>query len=1759
MNMKHRLSKPLTVVSVVAMSSFLHVSADAEVAPFGPSYNMTGRPLEIEPNAAYSQWPLTVECRVKLDRNDGFNILLANETKRSPRHWELFTAPKSGVLRAYLPGFKPNLLDSGVSITDGQWHRLALVVEETKIQLFVDGELRQEQPVQAPAAPALGEALKLGELVEGGLDCAGQIDDVRISKCVREIAGSPDRPLVADGNTVGLWTFDDEKPLASSAYDLTRGPAEIPGNPAYSQWPLTVECRVKLDRKDQYNIVIANETKKSPRHWELFTVPESGVFRAYLPGFKPSLLDSGVSITDGQWHRLALVVEEKNIQLYVDGELKKEQPVDAPSAAASGEMLKIGGLVEGPFDCGGQIDAVRISKCVREIHGVQDQPFVADGNTVGLWTFDDVQGGVVQDKSPLKNNAAVPLGELFQTSLDLRRGLVKIPTAAMMGTDPLTIDCWMKFPKVNDRRQHQVIMAHGHQYDVPSSDFWRLDIIRGELRFYVPGQPVWTHKQMMDGAWHHLALVLDGTKMTLLVDGVECASQNVLKASGGTLAGCPLWEPAETLTVGGLPGGFLRENAGELGALRISKGIRTFDGAAMPPFKLDAETLGLWRFDGEEMESYPDAAGHCGSAVFETKPIGPATEYLALPAKQEAEPFRALTKDFSETLNLKTVHPEGIRDAVWQQWVFDYYWHDTFDYDRNASIDKEAVEQQVFDRQALVLPEDGGPAGTALRRTRALIDSLQQSVGKDTEKQAQLSQWSDDLNALCLANSALNTPQQKLACYFAACAIRRQAAFFNPLLDFDSILCVARGTYEGSVRSNPGTLDRQGGHFATQYFGFNALAGGGLYIVKNWKSDPEVVDILEHSVVENGRLKGQKLDHGAFCTPDLSYDGKQVVFAWTANPDHAWSFSEDRMFHLFKVNIDGSGLIQLTDGCFNDFDPCWLPGGRIAFVSERRGGYIRCFGAHDKVRNYTLFSMRDNGEDIIPLSYYETSEWNPSVNNDGMLAFTRWDYTDRENCLGSRFWLSGPDGTDPRTSHGNYPLPFHTFLDHKPWKIGPNGVEIDSRRGAPLVEMGIRAIPGSHKYIFTGAPHHGQIYGSLGMLDLRIDDDGHMSQVKRITPDEAFPESEFGMRGHYKYGTPWPLSEDVYLCNIWDNLALLDRFGNAEQICDLSLIPDLPDERLRLIDPIPLRARPRPPVIPSRTHQGAESGPDAPKATLAVMNIYDSDLPFPKDRKVKWLRIVQNILKTNHTMGRPMIGYEKENTPRIPLGIVPVEEDGSVYFEAPVAKELIFQPLDENFMAIQSMRSVAFVHPGEQLTCQGCHEPKNRPPVLNRVPLAVQRAPSNIQPEIGPIEPISYYRQIKPIFDNRCVGCHQKAGKGPVDMSYEALKDDTFWFAGGMSGTMTRFSYSGIHGGSRSIPGRFGASYCRLGQALLDETHREAVSEDDRHKIIVWLDSNSPRLGAYIREKEQLEGELVWPTLDVDPANVLGVEGEGPGLKRNFWHENLYGPHAFLAGSHELQSIYLMDEKGDIIWDCPAPNPQDVWMLPNGNVLVATLHAVREISRDKKVVWEYPVAEPDQTPTCQPLPNGNILIGIVGQCRLIEVNRNKEIVHSIQLETTVKTPHAQFRMCRQTPEGTYLVPFAAEGAVREYDRSGRMLREFPRRTQPICAVRLPDGNTLITADQCVTEYDSDNRVVWEITPEDVPDIQINILAGVQRLPNGNTLVCNWGKEQQVNADLFEITPDKRVVWQVRNDGLSNVAQCFLLTPDYTPRADITWR
>jgi len=1301
---------------------------------------------------------------------------------------------------------------------------------------------------------------------------------------------------------------------------------------------------------------------------------------------------------------------------------------------------------------------------------------------------------------------------------------------------------------------------------------------KGILEAWLPGfEPITVSSRtsITDGKKHDIAFRLTPNRAEFYVDGKKVSSCPITKIPQGTP------EAKEPLNIAHLDGMKLN---GDIDFIRISSPEEGNEFFLNLPEKYTDElkmyadsSIALWdlnaEINDEKILDLSPKKNHAflASSVkkndwvseWEVAPHMPLFDHKDFSAEKKS------TLAFLEKNKLdKSKFAElNSRNEVWAFWNFELADYGKPNYAKVRHIEqlspitnkgwKEKMLKQTHDSNSVIDTEiDDFPANTIIRQTNALIEYLKKSSSANAKSLDEASK------ALVSISKVVNQENQKEA-YFAACAIKRNVLMrFSPIANTGDLLAVSHGLFEGSVHMLGDRFkhsqDGTGGHFFNQYFGHSTIKGGGLYRIKNYsKGKPVVENILENSVVENGRYKGKKLDFGSFTTPDVSFDGKQILFAWSANDKYNFNvFSQDTCWSIFSVNADGTSLRQITDGAYEDFDPCFLPSGRIAFISTRRGGFIRCFGSYIRVPNFTMFSMNADGSDIVPMSYFETGEWNPVVNNHGMISFTRWDYTDRENCLGSRIWLANPDGTNPRAPHGNYPFPYHSkkgfekdFQERFPGFPSTFG----SRWGTPLVQMSIRQIPNSEKYIFTGTAHHGSYSGTIGIMDINIPDDGHHSQLKRVTPDEPYPETEFSARLFYKYSTPWALNEDIYIANCWENLIALDKFGNKELLCDIRETGKNIDNRFRLLEPMPLSARRMPLEIPVKTYQGANADDDAPKATISVMNVYHTDQALPKDVKIKWLRVIQNILKENHAMGEPMIGYERENTPRIPLGIVPVEDDGSVYFEAPVAKELIFQILDENFMAVQSMRSVAFAFPGEQLSCYGCHENRNEIPNITKMPAAMRRAPSKLQAEMQSIEPISYYRHIHKILMKSNLPMIDKTKS--IEDNYQALRDYTSWFSGGMCNNLTG-DYVGESGGTRSVPTLFGAMGSKLTEMLKDKQMRGNISDEELRLVNLWMDCNSPRFGAFFEVETQYAGGLVWPTMDIDVANIQGTEFSNAKLKHNFWHENNYGPHPFVAGSHERQSVFIADENGKIVWEYKTENPQDVWMLPSGNILFAWKNGVKEVNRDKETVWEYTVKAPNEVPSVEPLDNGNVLVGIVGECRLVELKNGKEVL-SIPLSTTEKTPHAQFRMCRKTPRDTYLVPFTAEGAVREYDSKGNVVREFPKNRMPICAVSLDNGNVLISANNFVTEYDSNNNVVWQLVQEvDAPDINFGVIAGLTKKPNGNIIVCNWNTQETPDgkhgSHIFEITPHKRIVWEVRSSEFNKVANCTLLDENFKP-------
>ena len=372
--------------------------------------------------------------------------------------------------------------------------------------------------------------------------------------------------------------------------------------------------------------------------------------------------------------------------------------------------------------------------------------------------------------------------------------------------------------------------------------------------------------------------------------------------------------------------------------------------------------------------------------------------------------------------------------------------------------------------------------------------------------------------------------------------------------------------------------------------------------------------MLASSTCANGPHQGKKLEGGGFLSPDLHPDGNQILFAYT-DIGQSETWTESSTFHIFKVNADGTGLTQITQGSHNDFDLTWLPDGRIAFISDRRGGFGRC---HPRpVPVYTLHVMNADGSGIEPLSYHETNEWHPSVDPNGLLLYTRWDYVDRGSNQVHNSWVTTPDGLDARAIGGNYAT--------------RNNV-------TPRALMNIRSIPGTNKFVGTAAAHHQQAYGSLVIVDPDIEDDDGMAQYTVLTKDAGFPESTVDKNYDLKYATAWPIDENRFLVvhdpssneagltNKRFGIYLIDGQGNKKLLYK--------DSAHSCLDPIPLAARQTPPVLAS-SRTGAKTDP----TEVILLNVYDSMLPLPTGTEIKALRVVQVFPKSSPYTINPRLGH----------------------------------------------------------------------------------------------------------------------------------------------------------------------------------------------------------------------------------------------------------------------------------------------------------------------------------------------------------------------------------------------------------------------------------------------------------------------------------------------------------------------------------------
>jgi hypothetical protein len=266
--------------------------------------------------------------------------------------------------------------------------------------------------------------------------------------------------------------------------------------------------------------------------------------------------------------------------------------------------------------------------------------------------------------------------------------------------------------------------------------------------------------------------------------------------------------------------------------------------------------------------------------------------------------------------------------------------------------------------------------------------------------------------------------------------------------------------------------------------------------------------------------------------------------------------------------------------------------------------------------------------------------------------------------------------------------------------------------------------------------------------------------------------------------------------------------------------------------------------------------------------------------------------------------------------------------------------------------------------------------------------------------------------------------------------------------------------------------------------------------------------------------------------------------------------HRFLACGGETR---IIDAGGKVTWRYPAAS-RDGWVLDNRNVLLALSKsqsypggAAVEVTQDGSIVFEFRGTQAEVN-TVQPLADAKILLTEAGpKPRLLEVDRRAKVIVEVPLQAQTKDHHLQSRMARKLDNGNYLVPQLLDRVVREYTPQGAVVWEVKTPHMPFTAIRLVDGHTLIgcTLGNLVIEVDRDGKTVWQVTNDDLPGRPVNDACGVQRLPNGNTVITSHHATAN-QVKLTEVTPAKALAWTYTDNRPGGIHHFQILDTDGRP-------
>jgi len=481
---------------------------------------------------------------------------------------------------------------------------------------------------------------------------------------------------------------------------------------------------------------------------------------------------------------------------------------------------------------------------------------------------------------------------------------------------------------------------------------------------------------------------------------------------------------------------------------------------------------------------------------------------------------------------------------------------------------------------------------------------------------------------------------------------------------------------------------------------------------------------------------------GVIRDPDVSYDGKRVLFAWKKS---------DRMddYHLYEMDLASRKIKQLTTGLgFADYEACYLPDGNILFNSTRCVQIVDCWWT--EVSN--LYICDGEGKHMRRVGFDQVHSNYPQVLADGRVIYTRWDYNDRGQLFPQPLFQMNIDGTGQTEYYGNNSW-FPTTVAHA------------------------RGIPGSDKLIALASGHHSIQAGALIVIDVKKgrQEATGATLVAPLVEDKTDKryrrvDGYTGFNGHFMY--PYAVNETEYVASYSATQTRRDSMNGygiyyVRQDAARELLVD--DPAISCNQAVFLMPRSVPPVRPSSVDYTKTTG------TYYMQDIYfGPGLKGIERGTVKKLRVVALDFRaagvgSNNNRGPG--GGALVSTPiainngtwdvKTVLGEAEVYADGSAFFEVPARTPLYFQAVDAKGEVVQSMRSWSTLMPGEKFSCIGCHEEKSATSPPTRPTSAMKAGPKKLALFYGPPRGFSFPKMIQPILDKHCTKCHFDRENGP--------------------------------------------------------------------------------------------------------------------------------------------------------------------------------------------------------------------------------------------------------------------------------------------------------------------------------------------------------------------------------------------------------------